>query len=288
MTVEKGILDDFILEASELLDEAEDGLLKNSDKKDIKKIYDLVFRAFHSLKGSSGMIGFDELQRHLHLLEDYLQKSKNNFDHFLASTDYYLLGIDAARKILKGEVVHFVYEVYGSKKTKTVELEELKKRKILYLSNTKIKLLGEQILAQESVLDFSLTFITIDDLASGGLMKEEYDILISDLSLGLLQSLIPAKKAKLPLIHISDDISNDTKSDSIFLILKKSDELKRVYLTLKAALEIRASLEMYDRARGILMYMYSDLEEYLIEKNKLEIQKTISLEIKNFIKDYAR
>ena len=94
MSLDKGLLDEFALEATELLDEAEDALLKIDHDQDIKKIYNLVFRTFHSLKGSSGMMGFKELQRHLHLLEDYLQKSKNDFAHFKASADYYLKGVD--------------------------------------------------------------------------------------------------------------------------------------------------------------------------------------------------
>ena len=282
MSIDKGILEDFAIEATELLDEAEDGLLKLEQHQDLKQIYDLVFRGFHSLKGSSGMIGFNDLQRHLHLLEDYLQKSKGDLEHFKKSADYYLLGIDAARKILNGETIKFTYEIYGAKK---VEAVNLKNRKIIYISSSTIKPLGEVLLSLETTFNFVLKIIDFSSLESGLLLKEDYDILVSDSSLELIKNIIPKKNEKKPLILIVDEVDPDLYTHSVFQLLKKSDDKIRIILTLRNAFEVIANSVTFEKAKGLIMYMYSDLEEYLIEKNKLDIQKSLSVEIREFIKN---
>ena len=288
MNPEKSLLDEYAIEASDLLDEAEDALLKIDKNPDIKKIYDMVFRSFHSLKGSSGMIGYDKLQRHLHLLEDFLQKSKNNFEHFKSSADYYLSGIDAARKILNGESVDFAYEVYSDKNNKKIDVSTLKSKKILYLSNSKIKPLGESILGLEKDLDFLLRFLSTEDLGTDNLKNQDYDVLVSDLKIEFFKQLIPQNKLKYPVVLIVDEVDSAEQSQNVFQILKKGDEKLRIFLTIQNALISRKNIELFDKAKGILMYMYSDLDEYLIEKKKLDTQKVLSTEIREFIKDFSR
>ncbi len=286
MSIDSGILEEFAIEAGELLDEAEEALLKIDKEQDLKKIYDLVFRAFHSLKGSAGMLGFEELQRHMHLLEDYLQKSKEAASHFKSSVDYYLSGIDAARRILKGEVVQFIYEVYKDKKTPDVV--NLQRKKILYLSDSKVKPLGQEIASLEQSLGFSMTFSSREDLKDENRASEEYDILISDFSIDILKAMIPARKLKYPIILIIDQIDPDFVVKNVFQVLKKSDEKTRVYLTIKNALEAHLNLELFDKAKGLLMYMYGGLEEYLVCKNELDTQSKLSAEIRSFIVNYTR
>jgi len=286
MSIDNGLLEEFSIEASELLDEAEGALLKIGQEQDVKKIYDLVFRAFHSLKGSSGMLGFDELQRHMHLVEDYLQKSKGNLDLFKSSVDYYLTGIDAARKILKGEIVQFVYEVYKDKASP--EVVNLKRKKILYMSDSKLKPLGKEILEHEKTLGFVLKFLSQEELKDENLANEDYDVLVSDCEFDVLKKMIPAKKLKYPTILIVDQIASDFSIQNVFQVLKNSDETIRIGLALQSAFEARLSIELYEKAKGLLMYMYSDLEEYLISKNQQETQEKLSAEVRNFIVSYTR
>ncbi len=288
MEIDKGILEEFSIEARELLDEAEDALLlidKNGE--DLKNIYDKVFRAFHSLKGSSGMIGFDELQRHLHLLEDYLQKSKSDLNLFKSSTDYYLKGIDAAKKILDGEVVQFVYEVYSSAGNQKREIQLLKKKKILFLSDSVTSSLSEKVYHFQERYDYVLKMMTIGELGDKGLANEEYSVLFSDISIDKLRKLIPEKKIKLPLLYLIENIPS-VLDPLVFQYVKLSDETARIESLIKCSLKISDYLDMFEKSKGIMMYMFSDLEEYLLKTNKVEIQKTLSSEIKHFIKTYSK
>lgn len=288
MSLDQGILDEFAIEAMELLDEAEEALLQADKSADTKTMYNLVFRAFHSLKGSSGMVGFDELQRHLHLLEDYLQKSKDDFSKFKDSTDYYLKGVDAARKILNGEVVQFVYEVYGKQAVVKEEVLDLKKKKIIYLANSKVRPLSSEISSCTKALGFTVQYMTSEEVSALGLEKIEYDILMSDLDFLTLKELIPLSKVKFPLILIAEEILFEIQNHHIFQILKKSDSEVKVFLTIKNAFDSRLNLELFEKAKGLIMYMYSDLEESLLEKKKIDIQKALSLEIRSFIKNFTR
>ena len=280
MGLDSGILKEFAIEANELLDEAEDALLKIEHSEDLKTIYDKVFRAFHSLKGSSGMMGFETLQRHLHLLEDFLQKSKSDFKHFKNSTDYYLRGIDAARKILNGDIISFVYEIYSKTSYNDIELTKSKRKKISYLATSKTPPLAKEFFALENELGFVLKIIS-------HLTNESYDILISDLNTKDLQEVISGNKSKIPLIHILENIKNESLQSNVFQLLSNADEKNRVYYTLQSAIIASNNIELFDRAKGLLMYMYSDLEELLISKNKEDTQKILSTEIKSFIATYT-
>ena len=85
-----------------------------------------------------------------------------------------------------------------------------------------------------------------------------------------------------------DEVDSAEQSQNVFQILKKGDEKLRIFLTIQNALISRKNIELFDKAKGILMYMYSDLDEYLIEKKKLDTQKVLSTEIREFIKDFSR
>lgn len=72
------IFEDFIIEATELITGVEEELLSINDSPSLQESYKLIFRNLHSLKGSSGMIGLTDLQRHTHMLEDFFSKFQSN------------------------------------------------------------------------------------------------------------------------------------------------------------------------------------------------------------------
>lgn len=308
MSEEKAYLDDFVIEAADLLDEAEDSLLAADKNSDTKACFDIVFRAFHSLKGSAGMLGLDNLQKHLHKLEDNLQKSKNDSNKFRSNIDYYLKGIDASRKYLNHEEVNFVYEEMApaTKKTLTIapssEIEQKvaptvsankivadKKRKIvLYLCRTNENPVCESMMRLKDKLNCDLKFIKEEDLADIKLVNEEYDILVSDLDEKILEKIIPQKKSKFPLILMSEQVEPPSGSLKVFQVLKKSDELVRIQMTLQSALDARDNLELFEISKDLIMFMYSDLEHYLVHEKKIPNQIALKSDVQNFVKKFKR
>lgn len=287
MSLGQGIIEEFSIEATELLDEAEDSLLKYQSAENYQVIYNSVFRAFHSLKGSSGMMGFNELQGHLHLLEDFLQKSKGNTDHFFASIDYYLNGIDAARKILAGENVAFKYQVFGASenKEKTV-VESFLGEGIIIVSNIK-QLNLTNILEASKKSKIKLSVVDNALLSEEYLSKLNYDFILTDFKDDELTRFIPLKKNYLPIMKLVTPDEAIIAKENVFLI-RENEAIDIAQSIFTNVLFAKKQSEIYNHARGIIMYMFSDMEEFLLSNNRNGIHLSLTSEIKTFIKKYGR
>ena len=58
-------INEFKAEALEFLDSAEKSLLSLDTGNDFLKVYDVIFRSFHNLKGGAGMMELVDLQNHI-------------------------------------------------------------------------------------------------------------------------------------------------------------------------------------------------------------------------------
>lgn len=67
----------FFDEANELLDNLEDYLLTLETEPDNQEVISAVFRAMHTIKGSSGMFGFDEISKFTHAVENTFSLVRN-------------------------------------------------------------------------------------------------------------------------------------------------------------------------------------------------------------------
>ena len=86
---------EFTAEAEDLLQAAEEALLALDKGAPLSSHYDAIFRAFHSIKGAAGMMELNELQTHMHHLE-------NIFTGFKGAE---LLPKEAADLFLRGSYV---------------------------------------------------------------------------------------------------------------------------------------------------------------------------------------
>ncbi len=68
----------FVEESLERLSELEDSLLQMEKSPDKKELIDTIFRAAHTIKGSSGTIGLTEISRFTHDMEEILDSVRNN------------------------------------------------------------------------------------------------------------------------------------------------------------------------------------------------------------------
>lgn len=107
-------VDEFKTEFLEMLDRAEEALLafdQLPENEGSKSLYDEVFRAYHNIKGGSGMIDWGELQHHVHQLESVLMQSKDSFSIPKHLINWFLKGHDVARAIMASEPYEFDYNV---------------------------------------------------------------------------------------------------------------------------------------------------------------------------------
>ncbi len=109
-------LEEFKVEILELLERAEKALLEFEGLPDgatAPALYDEVFRAYHNIKGAAGMMDWQELQHHVHQLENVLMQSKESQSIPRQRIGWFLRGNDATRQIIDGQQASFDYEIPG-------------------------------------------------------------------------------------------------------------------------------------------------------------------------------
>lgn len=103
-------MEEFKVEALELLEAAEKSLLALDQGTEFRPAFDTVFRSFHNLKGAAGMMDLVKLQAHVHELESVLMQFKESTSIPKVKINLFLLGIDAARTLLEGKEIQFKFE----------------------------------------------------------------------------------------------------------------------------------------------------------------------------------
>jgi len=123
-------MEEFKTEILETLDRAEKALLEFdqlADNQSSHALYDEVFRAYHNIKGAAGMMEWEELQHHVHQLENVLMQSKQTSSIPKHLIGWFLKGNDATRLIMEGQPHQFDYNTDVDKKHNTEKKNEDKK-----------------------------------------------------------------------------------------------------------------------------------------------------------------
>ena len=96
------IIQDFIAEAEELIEELDEDLVSLENNAKDADLLNKIFRAFHTIKGSSGFLGFENLTSITHRLEDILNKLRK-FELNMNSSimDVVLSGVDKTKLIIE-------------------------------------------------------------------------------------------------------------------------------------------------------------------------------------------
>lgn len=92
----KAIKQTFISESTDLLETMEEALLKLEKNPEDGDIINTLFRSVHTIKGSSGMVGFEDIEKFTHTFENVLTQVRNGklginqniIDTFLDCKDY--------------------------------------------------------------------------------------------------------------------------------------------------------------------------------------------------------
>jgi len=96
------ILQDFITESSEILDELEHDLVELEDRKDDEELINKIFREVHTIKGSHLFLELDKMSTISHHTEDILNRLRKKemvvTDEIM---DILLEYVDAAKVLLQ-------------------------------------------------------------------------------------------------------------------------------------------------------------------------------------------
>ncbi len=143
---------DFVSEASELLQKAETRILELEEDFNIEKVHS-IFRAFHTIKGNSGMFGFQVIQELSHKSEEILDTVRSgHLPYSRELADLLLKSIDRLKQILSDiyneknyfindlieEITRFSETTHTSSPKEILIREETPSLEILYSEQIKI------------------------------------------------------------------------------------------------------------------------------------------------------
>lgn len=101
MQLDDQILDEFLIEAEEIFDQLDVDFVKLESSPDDKALIGNIFRAVHTLKGSSGFFGFERIEKVAHASESLLSKLRDGtYVIDVAITNALLQSIDCLRGIV--------------------------------------------------------------------------------------------------------------------------------------------------------------------------------------------
>jgi CheY-like chemotaxis protein/HPt (histidine-containing phosphotransfer) domain-containing protein len=291
---------EFMIEAHELLDIAEDSLLALDQGESFSKYYDAIFRSFHSVKGASGMMEMGKLQAHLHQLETAFSDRKQDSTLSKKFIDFFLRGTDAAREILEGKEVQFDFNSTNGYS----EVIETKQASVLSEKKSVSKSLGKVLVVDD---ESDIVAIVTDELENSGFeakgvsdpfqvmgVIESFspDAVITDISMpGMdgvkLLALIKQKHFDLPVIFLSGHVDKthlmSAIQSGVFTVLEKPFKSERVVESCLLAVKRYQLVKILNRTLNLIMYQFADLSDFLKAQGKEDVEKAINFELKQLL-----
>lgn len=100
--VEMAMIGEFITECNDLIDTAEEALLELEESPDNDELINTIFRAFHTIKGTSAFMGLDPISEFTHSVETLLSMVREGDLKFdMACADINLKSIDIIKQMLE-------------------------------------------------------------------------------------------------------------------------------------------------------------------------------------------
>ncbi len=289
-------IQDFKIEAAELLDSAEEGLLKIESGAPFLECYDAIFRVFHSLKGGAGMLGMEALQGHMHQLETLFSDCKALGKIEKNQITFFLQGADAARKILEGVDVQFDFDTPNkteslSSGSGATSREPVAKKTIIpktdglliYVADDESDLLTtiKEILEVHGLT--CCTFLDPVELINE-VKRRPPDVVLTDYNMPQKTGVEVLREVKaidpeIPVIFLSGFLTTESLIEAIqngiFAAIEKPFKNSDVVAQCTAAARHSKVNRLFNRSVNLLMYQFSDLDAFLVAQGKEDVRKAL-------------
>ncbi len=311
--MDDSMIEEFRIEAQEMFQDSEDGFLRIEKGEPFLENYNLIFRAFHSLKGAAGMFGIENLQSHMHKLESLFEAQKQIGKIDKSQIDYFLQGIDVAREMLDGNDVQFKYyssdefKNYGStsgqiskevtSSVKTKKNEEVKKGTgLFYIVDDEVDVLDilSDLIGE---LGYSTkTFDNAKDLLDN-VEIDNPDVIISDIKMPNMTGieLIAALRdleIDTPVIFVSGFISKEIMLEGLekgaFGFIEKPYNPEYLQEICKNAFLREQTSKLLNKSINYILYQFSDLDNYLKSVGKESLRTTLKNELNNILENQKK
>ena len=281
--METNLDDDFINEAMDLLDSAEESIMAICSDQDADEAYKIIFRTFHSLKGAAGMMGFLEVQGHMHLLEDQLDNYQTKPQEIKDVADYFLKGIDVARSLIRGENATFSEQI-DKKEPKASNTKAQKPKD----SNEKVKiadgptciyLTSEKNVNSEKVRSaFAVEHAYVcDSIESAEQYLRQHTSCLVIATKEFKHKILDQKALVGSKVVYTSGFSNENK-----IIVDDTNEFMNDLV--ETYTKLTKHTELLDRSITLMMYQFNELLVHFDNNNKNKILSVLKKEIENISK----
>jgi CheY-like chemotaxis protein/HPt (histidine-containing phosphotransfer) domain-containing protein len=283
---------EFRTEADELLNEAENQLLRVEKGAPFVKSYDAIFRAFHSLKGAAGMLGLDALQRHVHQLEDLFQNYKQSENLKPIEIDFFLRGINATQRLLHGENVEFDYQIPHEEAFLRARSASGPRVFVVDDEADILEILKDELIeAGFNPQCFSGAAEALQAFTSLS-PKERPDLILSDYKMPAMTGLgflraVRAINFDIPFIFLSAHLTREDLQEAInyqvSAVLDKPIRTDALLPTLHAQYKRSCILKILDDSINLILYQYTDLDQFLRQNKKIEIADKMQKDLRTLL-----
>lgn len=301
------ILEEFQLEADEMLNESEEILLALEKGEDFHKNFNSIFRVFHSLKGAAGMFQIDELQAFMHDIETQFESLRDVGSITKNQIDYFLRAVDSARQILDGKIITFDTSLFNEKVEIITSPKEIEKQIETVVKRSEEKaakkkgyvivvddeeFICEHLCQILNNFGYTTRGFTNPVEAVAAIIKEEPDLICTDLKMPEMtgmQLLKEIRKAKVesPLIFITGFIDNKLLTEGLEsgasgFLEKPFEEHQVVSLSMQSVERYRTK-RLLTRSINYMLYQFSDLDTYLKESGKETLRRNLKQELESIL-----
>ena len=283
-------MSEFQDEANTLLSSAKECLVKMSAGEDFKVNHDIVFRAFRSILGGAGFNGKVELRKHMLLLEDALFQFHSTSENYTEIIEFLIQGTEVAVQLLNGQI---------SSPYNWTELNHL-------MNLEKPDEVQSQYLGKIAVVDDEEDVVEIlsDILTNGGfevvkftsplellsyLKLNSVDMVFSDFRMPQMDGLALANAIglnfpDLPIVLVSGHLNGSVVLKDVYAIILKPFDFDFVLQTALFGVKRYQMTMLLNKTIDLMMYHFSDLDDYLKLSGKVDVQKTLNQDLREIVK----
>ncbi len=291
MSVDDSMIEEFKIEAAEMLESAENGLLNLDKGLEFDVNYNSIFRSFHSVKGAAGMFGLQELQAHMHKLESLFEAQKTVKCLKKHQVDYFLKGIDAAKNLIDGKSVTFNHieienfsDAISNSSTPTPKIEvERKINAKLDRKSGVIFIIDDEPQIVDTLYDIlsNNNFVLYKFYNGEDALKDMEaiapDLVLSDIKMPKLSGVELIQKINEVLPHtivifisgyLSKEVMQEALSYGAEAFIEKPFVNASVLNICKTSLKRTLAMKLLEKSVNLILYQFSDLDEYLKSTGK--------------------
>lgn len=304
------LLQDFQIEADEIIQEAEYSLLQIEKNEDYQENINNLFRNLHSLKGAAGMFGLTDIEKTAHHLENLLEKFRNGTSIDKNTSDYVLNGLDKIKgAISDGSPLEFeLIDPAAFKKGEYCPLNfpekkaEIKKNIDEFQKNHNEKGLVFLIDDEPDILEvltdsledygFSVKSYVRPDNFFEDVKKYRPDVIITDYKMPQMNGFDIINFCKkldpvVPVILLSGFLGKkeciDALANGFYAILEKPYEDHQLIATTLHAIRKFKAQRLLNKSINFILYQFADLDEYLQKSGKEHLRKTLKEELQQIL-----